>query len=361
MPYVDCDSHILPEDAFDDVPVEFRQEGPRIETDARGNSCVVYPARQRNIPDYARTIPNPFNPRPRSSGNKPDVRIADMAKASIDIQVLVPSNGSFYYDVEPELGASVCRSYNNAIGRMVKKYPGKFIGLATLPLQSPKLAADELDRAVRQHSLQGAVCYTSVGDKDLDAEEFWPFFAKAEELGIPIIFHPVNTGPIVGGWRMTRHYATRGYGFWSALGNSMENSITIANLMFGGVFDAFPKLRFCFLEGGGTQVPHLMEGLAGVYSGEGDYDRLRIKPKHEPIEYLDRLYFSVRTTEALLGVLVERYGHQSWVVGTDYPHADTMGSWPNTVPVVEAREDLSVQAKEGILGRNALRLFGIAA
>lgn len=160
---------------------------------------------------------------------------------------------------------------------------------------------------------------------------------------------------------MTRHYATRGYGFWSALGNSMENSITIANLMFGGVLDAFPNLSFCFLEGGGTQVPHLMEGLAAVYSGEGDYDRLKSKPKREPLQYLDRLYFSVRTTEALLGVLVERYGYHNWVVGTDYPHADTMGSWPNTVPVINAREDLSTEAKAGILGQNALRLFGLAA
>ena len=157
MTYVDCDSHILPEDAFDDVPEKFRQEGPRIETDASGNSGVVYPARQRNIPDYARTIPNPFNPRPRSSGNNPEKRIADMAKAHIDIQVLVPSNGSFYYDVEPELGAAVCRSYNNAIGRIVDKYPGKFLGLATVPMQAPQMATDELDRAVRELGLKGAV------------------------------------------------------------------------------------------------------------------------------------------------------------------------------------------------------------
>ena len=107
MPHVDCDSHILPEDAFDEIPGEFRHEGPRTVSDAQGHSCVVYPARQRNIPDYARSIPNPFNARPRSSGNRPEVRIADMAKADIDIQVLVPSNGSFYYDVEPELAAAV--------------------------------------------------------------------------------------------------------------------------------------------------------------------------------------------------------------------------------------------------------------
>jgi predicted TIM-barrel fold metal-dependent hydrolase len=98
-----------------------------------------------------------------------------------------------------------------------------------------------------------------------------------------------------------------------------------------------------------------------VYSGEGDYDRLKSKPKREPLQYLDRLYFSVRTTEALLGVLIERYGYHNWVVGTDYPHADTMGSWPNTVPVINAREDLSTEAKAGILGQNALRLFGLAA
>ncbi len=361
MAYVDCDSHILPDDAFDEVAKEFEREKPRIATDTEGNSFVVYDARQRNIPDYSRHIPSPFVPRPRSSGDDPTVRIADMAKAQIDMQVLVPSNGSFYYDVEPRLAASVCRSYNNAIGRIVKKYPGKFIGLATVPLQDVNLAVEELERAIRELGLHGPVCYTSVKEKDLDAEELWSFYAKAESLDVPIIVHPVNTGPIAGGWRLTRHYATRGYGFWSALGNAIENSLALANLMFGGVLDAFPKLRFCFMEGGGTQVPHLMESLFAVYQGEGDYDQLHARPKRKPVEYLDRLYFSVRPTESLLGVLVERYGIHSWTVGTDYPHADTMGSWPNTVPVIQGREDLSKEAKEAILGGNALRLFGMKA
>ena len=71
---------------------------------------------------------------------------------------------------------------------MVKKYSGKFLGLATLPMQKPKLAVAELARAVGEQGLSGAVCYTTVNDKDLDEEEFWPVFAKAEELGIPIIF-----------------------------------------------------------------------------------------------------------------------------------------------------------------------------
>lgn len=160
------------------------------------------------------------------------------------------------------------------------------------------------------------------------------FYARAEKLNVPVIVHPVNTGPIAGGWRLTRHYATRGYGFWSALGNTIENSLALANLMFGGVLDAFPKLRFCFMEGGATQVPHFLDSLAIVCQGEGDYGRLKVKPKRRVEEYLDQLYFSVRPTESLLGVLLERYGEHNWVVGTDYPHGDAAGSWPDTVPVI---------------------------
>jgi aminocarboxymuconate-semialdehyde decarboxylase len=144
------------------------------------------------------------------------------------------------------------------------------------------------------------------------------------------------------------------------MGNPIENSIALANLMFGGVLDTFPNLRFCFMEGGGTQVPHLMDSLYAVYQGEGDYDGLRGRPKKQPVDYLDRLYFAIRPTETLLGILTERYGDKSWVVGTDYPHADTMGSWPHTVKVIKERKDLTVDAQEGILGRNAMRLFAIA-
>jgi aminocarboxymuconate-semialdehyde decarboxylase len=358
MVYVDCDSHILPDDAFDEVAPEYRAQGPKLVTDDRGVR-VVYPARQRGIPDYARHIPNPFNPRPRVPGDDPAQRVTDMATSKFDMQVLVPNNGPFYYDVDPQMALSVCRSYNNSIGRIIGKFPGKFIGLVTLPLQDGELAAQELERAVRQLGLHAPVSYTSVNENDIDIESLWPVYRKAEELNVPIIVHPVNTGPIAGGWRMTRHYSTRGYGFWSAMGNPIENSIALANLMFGGVLDAFPKLRFCFMEGGGTQVPHLMDSLAAVYQGEGDYERFRSRPKHEPIEYMDRLYFAIRPTETLLGVLAERYGDRSWVVGTDYPHADTMGSWPHTIQVIKERKDLSPTAQDAILGGNALRLFDL--
>ena len=201
---------------------KFRQEGPRVETDAQGPLLRRLSGAPTKYSRLFENYPNPFNPRPRSSGNKPEIRVADMAKANIDFQVLVPSNGSFYYDVEAELGLAVCSSYNNAIGRIIKKYPGKFLGLATLPMQTSSCGGRIGPRRAPTGPA-GFVCYTTVGDKDLDGEEFWPVFAKAEELAIPIIFHPVNTGPIVG----LAHDAPLCHSrlwFLERLGNSMENS-----------------------------------------------------------------------------------------------------------------------------------------
>jgi aminocarboxymuconate-semialdehyde decarboxylase len=360
MKHIDCDSHIVPSGAFDEVAPEYWEKRPRVVKDESGSSRMVYEARERNVPEYARHIRHIFSPRRRDPrSNDPLARIADMDKAQFDVQVLVPSNGLFYNDVEPKLAASVCYSHNNAISRIVKSHRGKFIGLTTVPLEDPQLAIQELRRAVRELGLSGPVVPPTIkGGVDLDAEELWPFYAEVEKLDVPIMVHPVNTGPMPGGWSLTRHYATRGYAFWSALGHPTANSLSLANLLFGGVLDAFPRLRFCFLEGGGTHVPHLMDGLSVIAEGEGDYSGLKQKPKRSPYEYLDRLYFSIRADETLLGPVIERLGVGSWVIGSDYPHADVTGSRA-TVRVILGREDLSPEAKAAILGKNALRLFGI--
>jgi aminocarboxymuconate-semialdehyde decarboxylase len=361
MRYIDCDSHIVPPDAFDLVAPEFRDQRPQLVSNPDGSSFMRYPARQKGVPDYARNIRHIFSPRRRDPRlNDPAERVADLTRMLFQTQVLVPSNGLFYHDVEPALAASVCRSHNHAIARIVKDYPGKFIGLTTVPLEDPALATEELERSVKALGLSGPVIAPSVNGKDLDDEGLWPFYAKAQELNVPVIVHPVNTGPMPGGWSLTRHYATRGYGFWSAMGHPMANSLALANLMFGGVLDSFPTLRFCFLEGGGTQVPHLLDGLTIIHEGDGDYSGLKTKPQRRPADYLDRLFFSVRPDETMLHHLIEHYGNQSWVVGSDYPHADVTGN-RSTVRAVQAREDLSAPDKDAILGKNALRLFGLAA
>ena len=124
-----------------------------------------------------------------------------MAISNFDMQVLIPNNGPFYYDVDSAMALSVCRSYNNSLGRIIKKFPGKFFGLVTLPLQAPALAVQELDRAVRDLGLHAPVCYTSVNDKDIDVDELWLHlvgyrvadrFVQQTALMLPSSYTPIS-------------------------------------------------------------------------------------------------------------------------------------------------------------------------
>ena len=138
MLYVDCDSHILPEDAFDEVAPEFRARGPRLVADEKGVR-VVYEARQKNIPDYARHIPNPFNPRPRVSRRRSRAVACRHGECQVRYAGVGAQQWSFLLRRRSGNSAlSVCRSYNNSLGRIVKKYPGKFFGLVTLPIASSR-------------------------------------------------------------------------------------------------------------------------------------------------------------------------------------------------------------------------------
>ncbi len=138
---IDCDSHFLPFDAFDDVDPKFADRAPRFVFDAQGRSVVVYKPRWDQIPPFMWNYPTCFVAGQRHPGTADaDVRAHDLAKIGFDMQVLVPNNAPYAYDVDPELGVSVCRSYNNAVSRVLKKHPDKFIGLAVVPMQSVQLA-----------------------------------------------------------------------------------------------------------------------------------------------------------------------------------------------------------------------------
>jgi predicted TIM-barrel fold metal-dependent hydrolase len=130
---VDCDSHFLPKDAFDDEEGRwrFRSRWPRFVFDAFGRDFVVFHERFRNFNAHQRSLPNEFSARKHHPGFYDSaMREAWLDNVGFDMQVLVPSPSPFAYDLEPELGLAVCRSYNNAIGRALQQHPGRFIGLA---------------------------------------------------------------------------------------------------------------------------------------------------------------------------------------------------------------------------------------
>jgi aminocarboxymuconate-semialdehyde decarboxylase len=281
-----------------------------------------------------------------------DARVEDLAKIGFDRQVLVPNNAPFAYDVDPDLGASVCRSFNNAVARVLKKYPDKFIGLAVLPMQDVTLAIQELDRAVLELGIHAPQIQTHIMDKNLDEYEFWPFYKRVEELGVPLIVHCSHLSITAGAHRYKR------YRFGNALQFPAETSLAIGSLICSGALDTFPKLRLGFLEAGAGFLPYLFDRLDEVAVEEPEYTKVSIKKL--PTEYLDQLWFSfnIKAEPKSIPFLIERIGADRLLISSDYPHG-LAGSGANTIQYLESLETVSAEDKEKMMGLNALRLFNL--
>ena len=347
---IDCDSHFSPHDAFDEVDPKFAGRGPRI-VYAGGREATVYPERTAKLLPFMWNYPTQFNmgSRPRGLWDA-DARVHDLGKIGFDRQVLIPQGAPFAYDVDPELGASVCRSYNNAVGRVVAKYPNDFIGLAVFPMQDISLAIEELDRTV------GMGLYphiqTHVQDRNLDEYEFWPFYERAQELDVPLILHSSHVSITSGAHRFKK------YRFGNALQFPLESWLAIGSLICGGVLDAFPKLRVATVEAGAGHIPYLFQRLNEVATEEPEYTKITIKKL--PFDYLDQCWFTfnVKTEAVFLPALIEYMGADRLLLTSDYPHG-LAGSGSNPVESLEALETVSPAGKQKLMGLNAAKLFGL--
>jgi aminocarboxymuconate-semialdehyde decarboxylase len=297
-------------------------------------------------------LPNTFLPSRRPTGfwDVPP-RIEFLDRTGIDMQVLVPSNPPFHYDVEPDLAVNVCQSYNNSISRLLKKYPGRFVGLAHLPMQSPTRALKELDRAITELELHAPLLLTNIEGLNLDEPQFWPVYARMEELGVPLILHPSRSGKLLGAERLMKFHLD------NALGFLYEGTLAITSLICGGVLDLFPRLRVGLLETGCGYLPHLMDRLNEVYDHEG-VDKLIRKRPHE---YLDHFWISanvVAERETFVYV-IKRYGAERLMMAVDFPHG-LGGAGETVVDAVLNNTALTQQEKDRILGLNAAELFGLS-
>jgi aminocarboxymuconate-semialdehyde decarboxylase len=349
----DCDSHFLPGDAFDDVDPRFGDRSPRFVFDAVGRQLVVYKPRTEKLPYFMWNYPTCFRPLRHVAGvSSIDARAVDLAKIGFDRQVLVPNNGPYAYDVDPDLGESVCRAFNNAVARALKRQPGKFIGLAVLPMQDVSRAIRELDRSVLELGIHAPQIQTQILDRNLDEYDFWPFYKRVEELGVPLIVHCSHLSITAAAHRYKR------YRFGNALQFPAETSLAIGSLICGGVLDAFPKLRVGFLEAGAGFLPYLFDRLDEVAVEEPEYTQVKIKKM--PREYLDQLWFSfnIKTEAQSIPFLIERIGAERLLISSDYPHG-LAGSGMNTVQFLEQLETVSAADKEKLMGLNAMRLFNL--
>src|SRR5579863_5062001 len=283
--------------------------------------------------------------RTREQGQSPETRIADMDRMGIDIQAISPAPRQTYYGADPELGLAASRATNDFIAEICGRFPDRFVGLGTVPLQAPELAVAELERLHNSLGFRGIEIMTHVAGDDLSEPRFRPVFARAEELGTVVFMHP-------DGFTEARRF--RDHYFANVIGNPLDSTVAVHHLFFGGVLEDHPRLKIVVAHGG---------GYLPAYSGRIDHAAAArpdtcVHLKEMPTTYLKRLYFDALVyTHHQLQYLVDEYGADHILVGTDYP-AD-MGE-VDPVGFIERAPRLDDAARRAILGLNAARLLNLA-
>jgi aminocarboxymuconate-semialdehyde decarboxylase len=273
-----------------------------------------------------------------------DARLADMDAADIDVQALSPAPPQYYYSVEPERARSAARTVNDGIAEIVSDHPERFVALGTVPMQSPDMAVAELKRIVGKLGFRGVEISTNVAGQELSDPKFRKFFAKAEELGVLVFLHPNGFSE---GRRLADHY------FINIIGNPLDSTIAVSHLIFGGVLEAYPKLKICVAHGGGY-LPAYSARMDHAHAAREDCRR---EIKRKPTSYLKKLYFdTVVFSHSQLEYLVAQYGSNHVLLGTDYPFDMAM---EDPVGFVQGSRRLRAADKDAICGGNAARLLRI--
>ena len=273
-----------------------------------------------------------------------DVRLADMDKAGVDIQAVSVPPYQYFYWADPELGREVSGELNDFLAGIVASHPDRFVGLGTVPLQNTEFAIAELERCVNDLGFKGIEISTHINDETISAPRLEKFYQRVEELGALIFIHPDHfTHPA----RLTEHYLI------NLIGNPLESTIAVSHLIFDGVLERYPGLKICIAHGGG-----FMPAYHGRFD-HGQAARLDSGPDmvHPPSHYLNKLYFDTMVFEPdQLGYLINKYGADHILLGTDYPY-DMGEEDPNGL--VDRVAGLSEDDRALIKGGNAARLLGL--
>src|SRR5438552_1164492 len=278
-------------------------------------------------------------------------RLRAMDEQGIDVEAL--SINPYWYKADRDLARQIIKLQNEKLAEACATNPDRFVAFATVALQHPDLAADQLEEGVRKYGLRGAGIGGSVDGLEISDPKFHPFWAKAEQLGVVVFIHPQGTGAPA---QLQQRLKGNGY-LGNVIGNPLETTIALSHLIFEGTLDRFPGLKICAAHAG---------GFLPSYSGRSDFGcptRPDLCPggthgpiKKQPTEYLKQMYYDTMVFNPE-GVrhLIAAVGATRLVVGSDYPYP-----WTKTaVDLILQTPGLSDADKVAILGGTAAQLLGI--
>ncbi len=237
----------------------------------------------------------------------PETRMHECNAHGIDVQVLSTIPVLFAYWAKPQDTYDVARFLNDHIAQICQRYPDRFVGLGTLPMQAPDLAIKELERCM-QIGLKGVEIGSHIEEWNLSDPALFPFFQRAEELGASIFVHPWD---MMGKSRMEKYWLP-----W-LVGMPAETSLAICSMIFGGIFERLPKLKVAFAHGGGS-FPATISRIEHGFNVRPDL--CAIDNNVNPKNYLGKFFIdSLVHDQRILDYLIDLMGANRIALGTDYP------------------------------------------
>lgn len=273
-----------------------------------------------------------------------EARLRDCEVHKVDVQVISPIPVLFYYWAKPEHAEETAKYQNDYIKSLCDRFPNRFIGLGTVPLQDPKRAIKELERCI-SIGLAGVEIGTHINDWNLSDPALFDFFAAAEELNASIFVHP---------WDMMGKSKMEKYWLPWLVSMPAETSLAICSLIFGGVFERLPQLKFLFAHGGGS-FPATIGRIEHGFNVRPDL--CAIDNNVNPKEYLGKFYIdSLVHSEPMLKYAIDLLGEDKIALGTDYPFP--LGEL-EPGKLIESIDEFSPELKRKLLSENAFNWLSL--
>ena len=268
-------------------------------------------------------------------------RLEDMDRVGIDVEVVSLSTPNVFFagaDHQP----AVARMINDSYAELIATHPKRFKGFASIPMDAPDAALNELQRALGELKLNGVILLSNIGGQPLTSPQYRPFFEEANRMKLCILLHPMlpaNTDPF------------REYVLGPIVGFMFDTTLAVARMCYDGMFRDFPDIRWIVGHLGGA-VPYLMERMDNGYR---DFVECRAKIDELPSTYLKRLYYdTVNFNSHMLLMVRNMIGADQMVMGSDYPYL--LGSIDRAVSAIE-NLDVPEAEKQRIFEGNALTIL----
>ncbi|MDX1485401.1 MAG: amidohydrolase family protein [Alphaproteobacteria bacterium] len=329
---------------------------------ARGTSPIIDFHTHINMPEVQAWIKDnargPNRPRPRvsrqsaafqrrqdatvqSRSTDMRARIRDMDRAGIDIQVLSAHLTHFCYWAPARKGLEVAKIFNDRAAEIAGAHPDRFVCLATVPLQAPKLAVRELERAIGLGH-RGVEISSRTEDKELGDPVLEPFWEAAAASGLPVYIHPHG---------FTSTERMQAFFLWNSIAQPLEEAMAMSSIIYSGLLDRYPRLKIVIAHGGGF-LPY--------YAGRVDR-AFEVRPEtranidRKPSAYMRKFYYDTCVYNAdMLQYLAGKVGAGRIIMGSDYP---VFLKEPDPIGFVKKVRGLKAEQKRNILGGTAARLL----